>query len=64
MIADAKALILDVVDQRRQHDVSIAVLLDLLVLEESGFAVLELDGDADSVHRARARLRYSTARRL
>ena len=53
MVPDAKALRLDVVDQRCEHDASGFVFLDLLVLEKRRFTVFEFDRDVYSVDRSR-----------
>ena len=43
MVSNAEALLFDVFDQRRQHNVAVCVFLDLLILEEVLFTVFELD---------------------
>ena len=64
VIADAKALVLDILDQWRQHDVPMIVFLDLLLLEYRLLpCIFEFERNVDSIYGSRCWLRKGGSNR-
>ena len=64
MVADAEALVLNIVDQWRQHDVSMIVFLNLLALEHRLCArIFEFERYVDSIYASGSWLRKGGSNR-